>query len=111
MSDLKNLKVFFCLNPVYDDNNSIFTLKISGEDFWELNIQVNQNELQLFHKIKESRWETQSLKIGKCLGSPTFWSCENGVLSILVGNDELVWDFCVLMNESVIEDLLREIEI
>lgn len=112
MENVLNLSVDFCLNPAYDENkNPIFVLKICGADYWELNIQLDLPELELFHKVKDARWdERTSVKIGKCLKHPTFWSCENQILSILIGGDDEIWQFGVSMNKVLIDDLLIETE-
>lgn len=107
-----NLPISFCLNPAYDEQKmDVFSLKIQGGDFWELNIELTKKELESITEIKNAHWdERRSLKLGKCLNSPVFWCRDNEIFSILIGNDDEVWEVGASMSESVINDLIKEID-
>jgi hypothetical protein len=100
-----------CLNLGLDEQeNRFFIFKISAPD-WELNVEMTEKELALIPSARVARWDDRSsVWIGKAAGADTFWSCEDGKLTILVGHDEESWDFAVSMPESVIDDMLAEIE-
>jgi hypothetical protein len=77
----------------------------------EMNIWMAANELALIPKVRTARWnERESIKLGKCAGSPTFWSCEDDHLSILVGLDDECWDIAVMLPAEIIDDLIAEID-
>jgi hypothetical protein len=89
--------------------NPCFILKIQKPD-WEMNIWMAANELALIPKVRAAGWfERESIKLGECAGSPTFWSCEDGHLSIMVGPDDECWDIAVALPAELIDDLIAEI--
>jgi hypothetical protein len=98
------------LSPGADkEGNPLFILTIQKPD-WEMNIWMAANELALLPKVRTARWsERESIKLGECAGSPTFWSCEDGNLSILVGYDDECWDIAVTLPEGIIDDMIAEI--
>ncbi len=100
-----------CLNSSSDEQgNTIFVLKIQ-EQSWELNISMTRDELALIPDVQAAHWNNRgSLHIGRCAGLPTFWSCEDGKLSILIGQDDESWDFGVTMSEAVIDNMITEIK-
>ena len=104
-------KVAVTLDWVLDEQDDfVYCLKIQGGDGWEMNIWVTEEELKSIPNAKTARWDERgSLKIGKCLNSPTFWSCANGNLSILVGEDDETWEVGITMKEEILEDIVREI--
>jgi hypothetical protein len=100
-----------CLNSGSDkQGNTVFIFKIQGQD-WELNISVTEPELALIPDAQMARWDQRSsVQIGESAGLPAFWSCEDGKLSILVGQDDECWDFGVTMPQAVIDDMITEIK-
>src|SRR5690242_12199356 len=105
-------KFSFCLNNAFDEQNKYeYMLKISSDN-WELNILLTKNELLKIPEVVNARWsERTCLKLGDCLGAPTWWSFEDEGLSILVGFDEECWEFGVIMPRSVLEALFNEIDV
>jgi hypothetical protein len=103
--------VSVCLNLGLDDEEKTFYIfKISALD-WELNIEMSEEELTLIPSARTASWDDRSSAwIGKAAGADTFWSCKDGELTILIGHDEECWDIGFTMPESVIDDLLAEIE-
>jgi len=100
------------LNHGYPDEqgNPTYDLKIQGRD-WEMNVWMTKTELALVQNVKSARWsERDSLKIGTCAGVQTFWSCEGGLLSILLGHDDETWDFGVTIPEAELDIIIAEIE-
>jgi hypothetical protein len=109
MSDPMMPSISVCLNSTSDEQgNTIFVLKIQ-EQSWELNIWMAKNELDLIPDVRTANWNQRiSVQIGKCAGLPTFWSCEDGILSILIGQNDESWDFGVTMPEAVIDNMITE---
>lgn len=76
-----------------------------------MNIWLTANELASVPSVRAARWdERQSIQLGRCAGAPTFWSCEDGNLSILVGDDDECWDFGVTLPVEIIDDVIEEIK-
>jgi hypothetical protein len=99
------------LSPGIDEQgNHLFILEIQRYD-WEMNIWLTADELALVPSVRAARWdERQSIQLGLCAGAPTFWSCEDGNLSILVGHDDECWEFGVTLPEEIIDDVIAEIK-
>ena len=90
--------------------NSILSLKLQAQN-WELNVLMTEPELALIYSVQIANWnERSSVKIGQSAGNPAFWSCENGSLSILIGQDDESWDFGVTMPATIINDIIAEIK-
>ena len=102
----------FSLDNIYgDQNNREYLLKISC-DYFELNILLSKDELLKIPEVVNARWtDRTSLKLGDCLGVPTWWSSDEDEISILVGHDDEGWDFGVGLTKSVLKDLLKEIDV
>jgi hypothetical protein len=87
-----------------------FFVKLQGLGC-ELNIAVSECELEKLRAIAGSRWSDRtSLQVGRCLGTPVFWSCEDGCLSVLVGVDDEIWEVGFTAPESLVTVLLKEID-
>ena len=92
-----------------DNGRPCFFVKLSGPDC-ELNLIVSESELKQLRSVGESRWlARRSVSAGKCLGSPAFWSCEDGRLSVLVGPDDEAWEVGYSAPEALVNQLLQEI--
>ena len=107
-----DLSISTTLNRSYPDErgNATYTLKLQRPDL-ETNVWVTEAELALISNVKAAHWsERTSLKIGTCAGMQVFWSCENGYLSILVGEDDETWDFGLWIPETEIDNIIAEIE-
>lgn len=87
-----------------------FIIKLQGDDC-ELNVWVSLDELTTLRGVESATWSDRgSLRIGECLGAPAFWSCQDGRLSVLVGPDDETWDAGVFLDESVLPQLVAEID-
>jgi hypothetical protein len=72
---------------------------------------LTKPELLLIPQARTARWDDRgSLKIGESAGDSAFWCCSDGILSILVGQDDETWDFGVSMPEGIIDDMIAEIQ-
>jgi hypothetical protein len=72
---------------------------------------MTEAEVKLLPKVKTARWsERTCLHIGKCAEVQTCWSCDEGHLSILVGEDDECWQFGVMMPESEIDNIIAEVK-
>jgi hypothetical protein len=106
-----NQLISVSLGPAIDEQERpSFILKIQRDD-WEINIWMTANELAVVPNVRLARWdERESIQLGRSAGSPTFWSCEDGNLSILVGQDAECWDFGLTLPEEILDDVIAEIE-
>jgi hypothetical protein len=92
------------------DGSSCFFIKLQSTDC-EVNVTVSRAELNELHAVRNATWlDRSSLRAGDCLGSPAFWSLENGRLSILVGPDSETWEVGFSAPASLVDTLLVEIE-
>jgi len=98
-------------NLGYDaDDKPEIGIKISAEQY-ELNVSVKQEEAELFSKVRDADWDKRgSLRIGTCANAPAFWCCKDDEVSILVGEYDESWDFCVTVPASVVDEILSEIK-
>ncbi|HEX9032737.1 MAG TPA: hypothetical protein VF834_12910 [Streptosporangiaceae bacterium] len=78
------------------------------DDTWELNIHAAPDDLRNLTGIRDATWaEGRSLRIGTCAGAPVWW-CEQGdSVTILVGDDDQVWDAAVTVSLSTVHEILR----
>jgi hypothetical protein len=91
------------------DGSSCFFIKLQGKDC-ELNVTASAVDLDGLQRVSEARWlDRTCFRAGECLGSPVYWSCEDGRLAVLAGHDEETWDIGVFLSDSVVVDLLAEI--
>lgn len=92
-----------------DKGTPCFFVKLSGPDC-ELNLMMLESELELLRSVRESRWlKRGSIAAGNCLGSPAYWSCQDGRLSVLVGPDDEAWEVSYSAPEALVHQLQREI--
>lgn len=66
-------------------------LKIQSSQI-EINIWFTLAELQILHKVPNSKWEEGSLKIGTSANSSVWWTCDDDEVSLLIGEDGQSWD-------------------
>jgi hypothetical protein len=93
------------------DPNAEFSIKLQSANC-ELNICVSREELQELRDVANARWlSRKSLRVGRCLTSPVFWSVQDSQLSVLVGLDDESWEAGVTFPEDVLRQLLEEIEL
>jgi hypothetical protein len=92
------------------DGSPGFFIKLQGRDC-ELNVAVSEKDLKALRQVGGARWlDRKSLLAGECLGAPAYWSCEDGILSVLVGSDDETWQAGIFLPDWIIVDLLAEIE-
>ncbi len=93
-----------------DKDTQGFVIKIQADTF-ELNLWLSTEEKQNLLRLGDACWEDRtSLRIGRAAGSPAWWSCDEGQISILVGEDDECWDFGVRVPISVAGDILADME-
>jgi hypothetical protein len=83
-------------------------IKLQSDDC-ELNVVMSADDLPMLKEIASAKWSARNcLKLGTCLGTSVFWSCEDGSVSVLVGDDEEVWEVGMTLPESVLVQLEGE---
>jgi hypothetical protein len=92
------------------DGSACFFIKLQGSEC-ELNVTATARELDELRAVGNARWSGRgSLRVGRCVGAPVFWSREDGRLSVLVGPDDETWEVGYWAPESLVAALLQEIE-
>ena len=92
------------------DGSACFFIKLQGSDC-ELNVTATARELDELLAVGNSQWSDRgSLRVGRCLGAPVFWSFEGGHLSVLVGPDDETWEVGYWAPQSLVAVLFEEID-
>jgi hypothetical protein len=77
------------------------------EHAWELNFRASPADLGKLTGIEGAIWaEGRSLRVGTCVGAPVWWCEQDGQVTIMVGNDDQVWDVAVMVPLSTVGDIL-----
>ena len=96
-------------HEIDEQGSPLFILTIQ-EDAWEISIWLTEDELARVPNTKTARWDERgSIQLGRCAGASTFWSCEDGKLTILVGADDETWDFGLTLPETILDEVMVEI--
>jgi hypothetical protein len=85
-----------------------YLLKLQAEVF-EVNIRIPQAEVEELKLVASSRWEDGSMQIGESAGAPVFWSTEDGVVAILIGEDDENWDIALSVPLAVMDTIIDAI--
>ena len=89
-----------------DDPGSV---KLQGGT-WELNIWATTDELWKLADIEKTDWTQQrTLRVGTSAHAPTWWHERDGMVHILVGHDDLTWDFGVTVPLAAVRQLLAKL--
>jgi hypothetical protein len=92
------------------DGAACFFIKLQGPHS-ELNVAVPASELDKLRDVLNAHWLNRgSLRVGKCLGTPAFWSYQDERLSVLIGADDETWEVGYFAPESAVSELVGEIE-
>jgi hypothetical protein len=79
-------------------------------DTWELNIWATTDELWKLADIEKTDWDQRrTLQVGTSAKAPVWWSERDGTVDILVGHDDVTWDFGVTVPLSTVHNLLAEL--
>jgi hypothetical protein len=81
-------------------------------DAFELNVHVRPVEVPRFELVASKPWSKGSIRIGECAGSPVFWCVDESgskYVSVLVGRDDQLWDFAILLPPDSIDVVQRNI--
>ena len=100
----------FHLDQIFGKENQLECLRKIACEYYEFSILIPKDELLKIPEVINANWnERTSLKLGKCLGSPTWWSFEDERLSILVGIDDECWQFGIIIPNPYVKDLINQI--
>jgi hypothetical protein len=94
---------------LFEDDTPGVSVKLQGEQY-EINIWFTLGEIEKLNSTKNTLWEKGSIKAGKSANSNVFWSHDNGIVAILIGEDDEVWDFGVFIPLNKFEEMLNEIK-
>ena len=85
-----------------------YTLALEAEVF-EINIHIPGEEVEELKLVAGSRWEDGSMQIGESAGVPVFWSTDDGMVAILVGEDDENWDIALSVPAQVMDSIIDAI--
>ena len=84
-------------------------VKLQAET-WELNIWATTDELWKLADIEKTDWDKRrALQVGTSAKAPVWWNERDGTVDILVGHDDVTWDFGVTVPLSTVHNLLAEL--
>jgi hypothetical protein len=100
------------VNVTVEVRNDVDTpglVKLQSEA-WELNIWATTDELWKLADIgKTDRDQRRALQVGTSAKAPVWWSERDGTVDILVGHDDVTWDFGVNVPLATVHNLLAEL--
>lgn len=85
-----------------------YTLTLEAEVF-EVNIHIPGEEAEELKLVASSRWEDGSMQIGESAGVPVFWSTDDGMVAILIGEDDENWDIALSVPLQVMDSIIGAI--
>jgi len=87
---------------------SSYKVKLQTEVF-EINIRIPAAEVDELKLVPSSSWDEGSMQIGESAGAPVFWSTEDGVVALLIGEDDENWDIALSVPVAVVDTILQAI--
>lgn len=85
-----------------------YSVKLQSEVF-EVNIHIPATEVEELRLVASSTWEEGSMQIGESAGAPVFWSTEDGVVALLIGEDDENWDIALSLPVAVMDTIIEAI--
>jgi len=85
-----------------------YKVKLQTEVF-EINIRIPAGEVEELKLVPSSSWDEGSMQIGESAGAPVFWSTEDGVVALLIGEDDENWDIALSLPVAVVDTILQAI--
>lgn len=88
-----------------------FSVKLAGRQR-ELNLLLRKEELGRLEGVESANWDQRaSVRLGTCLEKPVFWcASEDGGVTILVGDDDEIWEVALTISGATVEAIRRELE-
>jgi hypothetical protein len=85
-----------------------YSVKLQSEVF-EVNIRIPADEVEELKLVASTTWEDGSMQIGEASGAPVFWSTEDGVVALLIGEDDENWDIALSVPVAVMDEIIQAI--
>ncbi|HZR36841.1 MAG TPA: hypothetical protein VFA75_15840 [Nevskia sp.] len=85
-----------------------YTLTLEAEVF-EVDIHIPGEEAEELKLVASSRWEDGSMQIGEAAGAPVFWSTDDGMVAILIGDDDENWDIALSMPVETMDRIIQAV--
>jgi hypothetical protein len=82
------------------------TLSATG---YEATVLIPPRDVGKLQHVRSTPWLTGSMRIGGVAGQPAFWSYEKRTVSILVGEDDQMWEFGIFFSLKTLEKIILEI--
>lgn len=104
-------RIDIAVEPAWDVASSPQLLVKLQAVGWELNIRIYPDEVPALLRVRSADWNQRAtVRIGTTAGAPVFWSCRDGELSVLVGDDDETWDIGFTFPEKVMVELISKVE-
>lgn len=88
------------------ESDGLLVAKLSSES-WEVNIRASAAEFAGLDAIDSASWNARSsIRAGVSAGSAAFWSHDAGEVSILIGEDDEMWDIAVTVPVAIVRRLV-----
>ncbi len=87
-----------------------YHIKFQGVD-WEFNVRLLVNEVGELNRLRSAQWGTESvIRVGQSAGADVFWAynTDSDSVSILVGHDDVTWDFGVMVPPPDLREAINE---
>lgn len=85
-----------------------YTLTLEAEVF-EVNIHLPADEAEELKLVASSRWEDGSMQVGESAGVPVFWSTDDGMVAILIGQDDENWDIALSVPAETMDRIIEAV--
>lgn len=82
---------------------------LSSEE-WQLSIRGTAGDLLQLENIDAADWNARrSIRAGASASSPVFWAVSEGVVSVLVGEDDELYDVAITIPIHLVHTLVAEV--
>lgn len=96
-------------DTIGDDALPAVSLKISHQHF-ELNLLIPLHDLDLLDHVQYTPHEQGAVRLGMSARADAWWSCDDGMVFIGIGDDDQTWDFGVHIPAKRLPDLRETID-
>ncbi|KLU05197.1 hypothetical protein RISK_002773 [Rhodopirellula islandica] len=89
-------------------NQSVVGVKIQGDNY-EINVLLSADDVDRLNREElPVAPDEHAVTAGTCFNAPTHWSrCDGNVMTIVVGQDDVTWDFGVWMPVDTFTEIKR----
>lgn len=88
---------------------AVFYLLTLQTEVFEVNIHIPAEEAHELGLVAGSPWEDGSMQIGESAGVPVFWSTDDGMVAILIGDSDENWDIALSVPVQVMDIIIAAV--